>query len=217
MQTRPTIDAVYEHLVSISPVFDPTDQALSLTLYQELALGAPVAVASLAERVRIPTADVPRRLSGWPGVYYNAEGRVIGYWGLSLARTPHRLRVESRELYTWCAWDTLFLPALLDAKVEVVSVCRGSGQPVRLTVNAERVLSADPSAVQVSFLLPDPRAVRADPITSFCHYVHFFRSPEVAEPWLKEHPGSFLLSLAEAYEVGRRRNRVRYDALPKVV
>lgn len=210
LQTRPDIDAVCDHLLSVWPALDATDEALSLALYHDLALGAPAAPASLAVRLRIPVADVVRRLSGWPGVYYDADGRVVGYWGLSLARTPHRLTVDGRELYTWCAWDTLFLPALLGAGAQVASICRGSGEPVRMTVAPNSVVSADPTGVQVSFLLPDARTLRADLITSFCRYVHFFRSPEVAEPWLNEHPQSFLLTLAEAFEIGRRRNRARY-------
>ena len=44
-------------------------------------------------------------------------------------------------------------------------------------------------------------------------YVHFFRSPEAASTWLAQHPQAILLSLAEAYEVGRRRSRARYGAL----
>ena len=207
---RPDIDTVYNAVLNVLPALDATDRALSLALYRELARGAAAAPASLAARLDIPVADVVGRLRGWPGVYYDGGGQVVGYWGLALARTPHRLRIDGRELYAWCAWDTLFLPALLGARAEVASDCRGSGEPVRLTVDPGAVVSADPAGLLVSFLLPDPHAVQADPITRFCHYVHFFSSPEAAEPWLAEHPETFLMSLADAYEVGQRRNQARY-------
>ncbi len=35
------------------------------------------------------------------------------YWGLAIAETKHRLEVDGRALYTWCAWDSLFLPEIL--------------------------------------------------------------------------------------------------------
>ncbi len=62
----------------------------------------------------------------------------------------------------------------------------------------------------MSFLLPDAAAMSANVITSFCHYVHFFRSREAAQPWLDGHPETFLLPLADAYEFGRRVNKARY-------
>ena len=52
--------------------------------------------------------------------------------------------------------------------------------------------------------------MNANVITSFCHFVHFFRSPAVASDWLAQRPGMFQLSLADAYELGRQINCVRY-------
>jgi len=213
MTVRPTIEALSNHLSHLFPTLDATDQRLSLALYHALAAGAPVAVPALAATLDMPADEAARRLQSWPGVYYDDTGRVIGYWGLALRPTTHRLRVKCRELYAWCAWDTLFLPALLDATAEIESMCRGSGQPVRLMVGPGAVEVEDPAELVVSFLLPQADAVRANVITSFCDYVHFFRSLEVAQTWLDEHPQAFLLSLGEAYEVGRRETQGRYGAL----
>src|SRR5256885_12370894 len=58
----------------------------------------------------------------------------------------------------------------------------------------------------LSSLIPDSDRMNADVIASFCHYLHFFRSPQAALPWLAEHRDSFLLSLADAYALGRRIN-----------
>jgi len=210
MSRRPDVEAVAAHLHELFPALDATGQRLSLALYRELARGAPVALPQLAALVELPADEVGRRLQAWPGVSYDDAQRVIGYWGLTLSRTTHRLHTDGRDLYTWCAWDTLFLPALLDSKAEVRSVCRGSGEPVELTVEASAIEPTHPAGLWVSFLLPEIEAVRANPVASFCHYVHFFRSPDAARSWLDEHPGTFLLSLGDAYEVGRRRNCLRY-------
>ena len=217
LQTQPDIEALSEHLLRVFPVLDPTGRRLSLTLYRELARGAPVSPSSLADRVEMPAEAAVRQLRSWPGVYYDGEQRVVGFWGLTIAPMPHRLRVDGRELYAWCAWDTLFLPALLGTSVEVESSCRATGAPVRLTVTPHGVESAEPAGLSVSFLLPDAEAMNANVITSFCHYVHFFSSRKAAKPWLHEHPETFLLSLVDAYEFGRRMNRVRYGAVLDVV
>src|SRR5215210_6275511 len=46
-----------------------------------------------------------------------------------------------------CAWDTLFLPALLDDQADVQSSCPMTGTAVRLTVARGRVLAAHPQDV----------------------------------------------------------------------
>ena len=215
--TPPDIEALSENLLRVFPALDATQQKLSLALYRELARGAPVSPASLADRVEMRAEAVVRQLRSWPGVYYDGVQQVVGFWGLAIAPMPHRLRVDGRELYAWCAWDTLFLPALFGASAEVESSCRASGAAVRLTVSSHGVESAEPAGLSVSFLLPGAEAMNADVITSFCHYVHFFSSRKAAQPWLDEHPETFLLSLADAYEFGRRMNRYRYGGVLDVV
>lgn len=44
-------------------------------------------------------------------------------------------------------------------------------------------------------------------ITSFCHYVHFFATSEAGERWAAGHPGTFLLTLADAYDLAARVNK----------
>ena len=124
-QAPPTAEALSERLLSVFPALDADDQLLSLALYRQLAQGEPVALPGLASAVGLPLDQVARRLERWPGVYSDAERRVIGYWGLTIRPMTHRLRVDWRELFAWCAWDALFLPAVLGRRVEVSSVCRG--------------------------------------------------------------------------------------------
>jgi hypothetical protein len=47
-------------------------------------------------------------------------------------------------------------------------------------------------------------------ILNFCSYVHFFTSPTSGSQWIAEHPATFLLSLEEAFDLGRRTNEARY-------
>jgi hypothetical protein len=65
----------------------------------------------------------------------------------------------------------------------------------------------------VSFLAPDAPWDHGV-IQGFCHYVLFFTSRETGEQWAAKHEGTFLLSVAEAYEVGRRVNARRFSTTP---
>jgi len=186
-----TADEVARRLEPLFPALDEAGREISLDIYRRLARGAPVVLCEAAAA----------RVRKWPGVYYDSRGRIVGYWGLSLAPMRHRLRIGARELFAWCAWDTLFLPAVLGTRIEVES------ERVHLVVSPEKVEAADPPGLLVSFVVPSGEGVRADIITSFCHHVHFYTSETAEKP-----PGAFLLSLAEAFEVGRLLNRRRYGA-----
>jgi alkylmercury lyase len=203
-----TVHEVAQRLQPLFPALDELDQQLSLAIYRKLARGAPVGLKDLFSELGMDATEGVRRMRAWPGVYYDGEQRVIGYWGLSLSSTRHRLRISGRELFAWCAWDTLFLPAVLGTRIEVTSTCRGTGEAVHLSVSPTAVESAEPPGLAVSFVVPSGEAVRADVVTSFCHHVHFFTS-ENAE----KHPEAFLLSLPEAFEVGRLLNRRRYSRM----
>lgn len=203
-----------QRLIEVFPKLDADERRLSISLYRALARGEPVAPPALAEAVEMAPEAVAQRLKAWPGVYYDDAGRVIGYWGLSLRPMRHRLRVADRTLFAWCAWDTLFLPALLGARAEVESACQASGTPVRLAVGTKAIEAAEPAGLQVSFVLPQAEALKSDVISSFCHYVHFFRSARDAAPWLEAHAGALLYPLEDAFEIGRIRNQARYGAMP---
>jgi alkylmercury lyase len=134
------------------------------------------------------------------------QRRVEAFGGLSLRPTKHRLDVGGRRLYTWCAWDTLFLPALLDDQAQVESACPMTGSEVRLTVAPERVLAAHPQDVWVSF--PPPAQTSTDDIVeSFCCHVHFLAGAEAAGGWAIGPPGTFALGVDDAFELGRLATR----------
>lgn len=127
---------------------------------------------------------------------------MIGFWGLSVAEIPpHEITLDGHKLWAWCAWDTLFLPRRLGASLDVQSVCPVTGRTISLRVSPNAVESVEPEDVVVSFLEPS-RPFDADVIGSFCHYVHFFANRGAGEKWTSEHPGTFLFSLGEAFEIG---------------
>jgi alkylmercury lyase len=111
MENR-TFEETAAAILALFPPLSETEASVALMLYRLLAKGYPVASESLARAARITSADAERMLSAWPGVYRDADARVIGYGGLTIAKTKHRIRLGSDARYTWCAWDTLFIPQL---------------------------------------------------------------------------------------------------------
>ena len=202
--TARSLPTLADSLASTFPCCD--DAPLALALLDELAKGEPVSVSHLARAVERGQADLAATLDRWPNVRYDQLGRVVAFAGLSVAPSEHRFEVAGRQLYTWCAWDTLFLPSLLGREARVESSCPVTGTEVRLTVGPDGVQVAEPSALQVSF--PAPASTdTADIIASFCCHVHFLAGQEAAAKWLAENQDGLTLSLDDAVELGRLATR----------
>jgi alkylmercury lyase len=200
----PSLEALAELLAGTFPGRD--DAPLARALLRELADGRPVSAEALATSTGRDHDDVATTLVRWPNVRRDEHGRVEGFGGLSLRPTKHRLDVGGRRLYTWCAWDTLFLPALMGDQARVESTCPMTGTEVGLTVAPDCVLAAHPEDVWVSF--PAPEGTTTDEIVeSLCCHVHFLAGADRADRWASAHPGTFALGLAGAFELGRLATR----------
>ena len=191
---------------------EPAEQRAQLLLFRLLAQGAPVTPARLAAATGSAEGQVRRWLARWHGVH-TSDGEVVAFQGLSLTETPHRFRVDGRDLYAWCAWDTMFLPELLGRSAQIQSTCPITGRRIRLTVGADGPRGVDPADTVLSFRPSSPVFVD-DVQESFCRFVHFFSSRAAAETWIAEHPGTIVITLASGFEIGRRTNAAQLgDAL----
>lgn len=162
-----------------------------------LAQGDPVDVQDLAGAVGRPVEEVRAAMETVPDVEYDGEGRIIG-WGLTQRATPHRFEVDGKQLYTWCAMDTLIFPTLLGAPARVESADHATRAPVRLRVGASGPTGVESATAVVSLVNPDDlSSIRS----AFCHQVHFFASAETAAPWLRDHPGATVIPVAQAYQL----------------
>ena len=150
-------------------------------------------------------------LARWHGVQRNADGAVTAFWGLTLSKTKHRFRVDGRELHTWCAWDTLFLPPLLGATAEVESACPMTGKRIALRISPRGIEAAEPESVVLSFMTPRRTDIERNIVETFCCHVHFFASPEAGGEWAGQRDGIFLLSLSDAWQIGTRKNAAQYS------
>jgi alkylmercury lyase len=202
--TARQLPALADSLAGTFPCCD--DAPLALVLLDELAGGEPITVADLARAAGRDEAAVAVTLERWPNVHRDGQGQVVAFGGLSLAPTQHRFEVAGRRLYTWCAWDTLFLPALLGQEARVDSICPVTGTDVQVIVGPGGVLAAEPASLRVSFPAP-ASTVTSDITASFCCHVHFLAGQDAAEAWLAENPEGLTLSMEEAVELGRLATR----------
>ena len=206
----PPLERYWEQLCAALPEFSPEEQRAAVTLYRELAKGDAVGSAQLGRALGVPT-DTARELLDRPSlqsfVYPDDEGRV-GFGGLATAPMQHRFAVDGRELWTWCAWDSLFIPEILGKTARVTSQDPETDEKVRLTVTTERVDSIEPATAVVSFrsLGRSQFDSSATVMATFCHFVFFFASPESGARWTARHEGTFLYSIDEAFELARRFN-----------
>ncbi len=209
--TKPTLAQLARELTAAMPPLLGEEGRLALALYRRLARAEPVSIAELAADVELDEGMVEAVGESWNGVYHDDRGRIVGFWGLSIPLMPHRIMVEGRTLHTWCAWDALFIPQLIDARVEVESIPPSGGEPVRVRVSPRAIEEVSPPHTVVSMLSP-ASGFDDDVIRSFCHYVHFFPTAENAASWMADRPNTFLLSVDEAFELGQLTNRARFGS-----
>jgi len=210
------LDALPAEFISLSEDM----QQVALAIYRQLALGHPVSLEAVAAHAALSLQEAGAIIEGWPGVYRDDAGAIIGFWGLSVSPMPHILKVGDQTLYGWCAWDTLFLPQLIGQPAEVSSWDPVSKTLITLTVTPDSgVMDIRPRGAMTSFMLPDTDQIRADVVSSFCHYLHFFESLETASRWVQTSDKSAdlaIIAIEDAYMLGLRKNERQFTGLNRL-
>ena len=189
-------------------------QQISTQIYKSLAEGNPVSIENLSNSLGIDQEFVKNITDEWPGIYYNDDSRIVGYWGLTTQEMGHRLKIDGITTYTWCAWDALFIPHIIGKTAEVESRDPVTKNTIKLTVTpTDGISNVTPSEAVISFLFPDTAEVMADVISSFCHYILFFESNSSAKKWISENEKKeelWILPIDEAFLLGLRKNEMQY-------
>jgi alkylmercury lyase len=180
-------------------------------LVRLLARGHPIAPGRLASALQMPAEQVGEVLAGLVDLEVDPSGNVVG-WGLTFIPTPHRFKVQGQQFYTWCALDALIYPALLQVVASVESSCPVSGAPVTLSITPAGVHDLAPAGAVVSVVIPGQGSACNGDRGTFCAQSLFFRSRRVALTWQASSPTARLLSVEEAYQVGRLITCYRYPS-----
>ncbi len=174
----------------------------SRQILQLLAEGEPVTPERLAEVSGQPIEFIRTTFATLQngGCEFNKQGALSGD-ALTLTPTRHRFRVKDRDLYAWCALDTLFLPALINQTAEITSTCPQTGTLIHLTVSPDGVEAVTPPETALSIMIASGCTSGIN--GTFCGQIHFFASSEAAEEWRDERDDIAVLTLYEAYHLAQ--------------
>jgi hypothetical protein len=199
-----SLDALDTAIAAATGQLGEDEQRLAVAVFRLLSAGHPVSVPAAAEAAAMPAPSAETILRSWPAVFWDEHGQVTGFWGLALAgMPPHRIDSDGTELSAWCAWDPLFLARIIgDLQVTTADPATGAAITYRISRDGAITGASHPEAV-LSFLRPD-QPWDDTVMTSFCHYVRHFTGPATARHWTAEHPGTFVISLADAADLARR-------------
>ncbi len=206
----PASTAISTSVIASFPDLSETDRRVALAIYRLLGRGRPVTMAALSSETGVPADRLHGVMAPWHGVERDSRGAIRAFWGLSLARTKHLMRVSGQELFAWCAWDCLFIPPLLEAVARVESTCPASGIEIALEVSALGVSGVEPDSAVMSFMLPSAAQVEVDVVGNFCCHVNFLASEAIGKRWIVNRPRMFLLSIQDAWDVGVRKNAAQF-------
>src|SRR6266566_884293 len=189
--------------------FTPEVSRLTVRLWREIARGDPVSpqrVEQIASALDLPQQTAHEVLDKM--CERDGDGNVVGIAGLSQNQHPHRFTVNGIRLATWCAWDALFLPVMLQQTALVTSRCPVTGETIRLTITPEGVTSKHPESATISIVIPQPTTSGLESVEeiwmTFCHHIHFFSSPQAAQEWVAARGQKIaILTIEEALELGR--------------
>ena len=163
--------------------------------------GQPFSTVHLARLLQMSQEKLAAHLAHVPDTEFDTLGNIVG-WGITLLPTQHQFRLTAHPLFTWCAFDTVLFPPLLQVEAHVQSVCQVSGQPITFVASPEGIADLLPATSVLSLILP---AERCDCVRGiFCQKSLFFQSVDAASPWMALHPEAVLLSIEEAAAIGQR-------------
>jgi alkylmercury lyase len=166
-----------------------------------LSEGEPVALAQLAAAAGWSVEEVEAALGAQISAERDDQGRLVGL-ALTLRPTTHRVTIDGRTLFAWCASDTLMVPVIVGRPAVVESTCPQTGQAIRVEVTPDRVERVDPPDAVVSAVRPAGRL--ADVRSDTCDHGHFFSSIEASAAWASAHLEGHIHPVEEAFRLDRQ-------------
>jgi len=129
---------------------------------------------------------------------------LVGVMGLSLNDHPHRFTVDGVAMKTWCAGDTLFLPAMLGRTAVIESASPLTGDLVRLTVSPDAIVSSDPPGAALSVPAEDTSKLETAELAAiwgtFCHHIFLFPSEDEGQRWATDRDNIAIYPLQDAHQ-----------------
>ena len=99
-ETETTVQDLASAIAAATIDIDEQGRRIVISVYDLLAQGDPVTPAEIAAHAHEPETVVVAKLNGWPGVFWDDQGRVVGFWGLAIPEMNHRFHAEKAKRCT---------------------------------------------------------------------------------------------------------------------
>lgn len=166
-----------------------------------LSDAVPVPVSRVIAQTSITEAAAREALAELQAIgrlQFDADEGVVAIFGLSLLPTKHRMSFRDRDFYTWCAYDSVGIPAALGESAEVRNNCEHCGKVIKFEIVNGRVPELP---LVISWLVQPCASIREE----FCPTVNFFCDEAHFLEWAPGgHPRSAFLTLEQAAVEGQK-------------
>ncbi len=213
MSNQELMNKIVDNAVQANQL-DAQTQRMVVTMFRLLAEGQPVSAARFADAMQIPVEVVRKIIATVPAEALDRDddGNVVAFSGLTLEETDHRMEIDGKVLYGWCAFDTLFLSALLGKSAEITSKEPESGETIQFKFGPGGYEGS--SEVVMSLLDAPPEEMRNNVRAAFCHNVHFFANSDSAARYAQDHADLAVVPISDAVALaGLWNERIYGDAL----
>jgi alkylmercury lyase len=166
-----------------------------------LAEGRPVTLEQLAAAADWSVEDVEGALAAQTSAERDDQGRLVGL-ALTLRPTRHRLTVDGRALFAWCATDTLMVPVILGQPAVIESACPQTGAAIRIELTPDAVKRVDPPDAVMSAVRPLGALENVRAHT--CAHGHFFSSSAATAAWTEAHADGHIYPVERAFRLDRQ-------------
>ncbi len=168
----------------------------TIKVHKELLKGKPITKEKCLSILNLANAKSGNLLE--KVAEFDAEGNIVGFLGLSLMPTRHKVIIENKTFYTWCAIDAILFTEWLAVSADVYSNDPIDNTPIELKMNVDQLISSNPFPLFVSWV----KSIHTCDIrNSFCNHVLFFASDTTAKQWLKESPNGKIITLDDFFRV----------------
>jgi alkylmercury lyase len=129
----------------------------------------------------------------------DSQGNLVG-GVLSLIPTAHRISMDGKQLYAWCAYDAIYAPGVVGKTARIASQDPVTGDPIRMTITPAGVKDVRPEDSVVS-IVGGNTDMRGGPESPRCSQMLFFGSRESAIKWLRGRADVSILTVEEVFEI----------------
>lgn len=194
---RPLLDLFDDQDLS-GPVSEAV-RRIALAGFAALWTGRTVTLDELVPRDPAVLQEAADHLRARGRIELSEDGQVIAVHGLARRPTRHRIEHDGGVVNTWCALDTIGIPAGMGMDARAVTECPICGRQLKV-----EIVGGEPQPLAGAVLwYPEIRCGHL--IDDFCSGANLFCSTDHLERWLGDKPPTGrVMTLDEAAELGRQ-------------